>query len=108
MENDKTEQVLTELAASKRNIPAIRRKEDGFSRMDVVNAFNNAFQMIGGVPRLALWANENPDKFYPLYTKLMPSTAVNISAEGNTIIIEHAIPATPLDVHPGQDGPRAD
>jgi hypothetical protein len=38
-------------------------------------AFQQAFELIGGVPRLALWADRNPDKFYPLYSKLVPQTA---------------------------------
>jgi len=38
-------------------------------------AFQQAFDMIGGVPRLALWADQNPTKFYTLYSKLVPSTA---------------------------------
>ena len=78
-------------------IPRARRKKDGFNRMDVVNAFQNAFQMMGGVPRLALWANQNPDKFYPLYARLMPSTSINITSEGQKLIIEHAVPMSPLD-----------
>lgn len=38
-------------------------------------AFQQAFEMIGGVPRLALWADQNPTKFYTLYSKLVPATA---------------------------------
>jgi hypothetical protein len=44
-------------------------------RADVVSAFNTAFQMIGGIPRLALWADENPSEFYKLYARLLPSAA---------------------------------
>jgi hypothetical protein len=71
---------------------------DGFSRTDVVNAFQDAFRMIGGVQRMALWANANPDKFYPLYTKLLPSTAIQIG-DNSVVTIQHAIPPGPLDVH---------
>ena len=74
-----------------------RRKREGFNRMDVVNAFQNAFEIMGGVPRLALWANANPDKFYPLYARLMPSTSINITNEGNKLVIEHSVPSSPLD-----------
>lgn len=86
-----------EIIEAQEKIPRARRKKDGFNRMDVVNAFHNAFQMIGGVPRLALWANQNPDKFYPLYSRLMPSTSINITSEGNKLVIEHSVPASPLD-----------
>lgn len=64
-----------------------------------MNAFQRAFTMIGGVQRLALWANANPDKFYPLYAKLMPSTSINIG-DNAVIQVVHAIPPTPLDQHP--------
>lgn len=86
-----------EVIEAQDRLPRARRKKDGFNRMDVVNAFNNAFQMMGGVSRLALWANQNPDKFYPLYARLMPSTSINIQSEGNKLVIEHAVPASPLD-----------
>jgi hypothetical protein len=75
------------------------KKTDGFSRTDVVNAFQDAFRMIGGVQRMALWANANPDKFYPLYTKLLPSTAIQIG-DNAQVIIQHAIPKGALDEHP--------
>jgi hypothetical protein len=73
--------------------------QDGFSRSDVINAFRDAFQVIGGTTRLALWANANPDKFFPLYAKLLPSTSFNFGDTGQQVII-HAIPPTALDAHP--------
>lgn len=92
-ENEKTFEIIE----AQDKLPRARRKRDGFNRMDVVNAFQNAFQMMGGVPRLALWANQNPDKFYPLYARLMPSTSINITSEGNKLVIEHTVPSSPLD-----------
>ena len=80
-------------------VPAVTRKRDGFTRQEVVDAFARAFEMIGGVQRMALWANQNPDKFYPLYSKLLPSTAINIGNAGLVTII-HALAPTPLDEHP--------
>jgi len=47
-----------------------------FSRSEVVNSFHTAFEMIGGIPRLALWANENPGEFYKLFGKLLPSASI--------------------------------
>jgi hypothetical protein len=90
--------VLDSLAEGKTKIPALTRNKDGFSRSDVANAFQNAFVMIGGVSRLALWANKNPDKFYPLYSRLMPSTSINFG-DNTQVIIEHAIPPGDLDNH---------
>lgn len=83
----------------KKSLPSFSKKEDGFSRQDVVNSFQDAFRMIGGVQRMALWANANPDKFYPLYSKLLPSTAINIG-DNAQVIIQHAIPRGQLDEHP--------
>lgn len=53
-------------------------KTDRFTRSDVVNAFTTAFEQIGGITRLALWANENEGDFYKLYSKLLPSTSLNL------------------------------
>ena len=80
-------------------LPSLKRKVDGFSRADVVSAFQHAFLMIGGVPRMALWANAHPDKFYPLYAKLLPSTSLHIG-DNAQVIIQHAVPPGPLDEHP--------
>jgi hypothetical protein len=82
-------------------IPKTTKRVDGFSRQDVVNAFQHAFTMIGGVQRLALWANANPDKFFPLYAKLMPSTSINFGDNASVQVI-HAIAPTALDRHPAQ------
>lgn len=38
------------------------------------DAFQQAFDLIGGVPRLALWADKNPTAFFALYSKLIPSS----------------------------------
>lgn len=90
MDEDKAFEVIQEAPT-----PRFKRRVDGFSRMDVVSAFQQAFDLIGGTTRLTLWANQNPDKFYPLYAKLMPSTAINFNADGNQLIVEHSFPAPP-------------
>ena len=38
------------------------------------DAFQSAFDLIGGIPRLALWADKNPSAFFALYSKLIPAT----------------------------------
>jgi hypothetical protein len=38
------------------------------------DAFQQAFDLIGGIPRLALWADKNPTAFFSLYSKLIPAT----------------------------------
>lgn len=68
------------------NIP----RSPKFSRSDVVAAFASAFEMIGGTPRLALWANENPTEFYRLFGKLLPSaTQTEVMVSGSATDIRH-------------------
>lgn len=55
-------------------------------------AFQQAFEMIGGVPRLALWADQNPTKFYALYSKLVPSSAEIVEKKDITVTIKWATP----------------
>ncbi len=80
----------------------ISPKRDGFTRQDVVNAIMNTFELIGGQTRFAIWADSNPDKFYSLYSKLLPSTTVNIGI-GQDRVIRHAIPRGKLDEFPEAD-----
>lgn len=35
-------------------------------------ALEAAFDKVGGIDRLAQWADENPSEFYKLYAKLLP------------------------------------
>lgn len=99
MDDKKTFEIIEAEVSRPRPLRGLDRRTDGFNRMDVVNAFQDAFLMIGGISRLALWANANPDKFYPLYSKLMPSTAITIG-DNSQVIIQHAVPPGPLDEHP--------
>jgi hypothetical protein len=48
--------------------------------------FQHAFELIGGIPRLAFWAHANPDKFFALYSKLIPAQVTG--ADGGAIKIE--------------------
>ena len=75
-----------------RGIPKI----PGLDRKRVMQAFQDSFELIGGVPRLALWANEHPKEFYQLYAKLMPSTSLNMIQQNNTVI-KHVLPRSALD-----------
>ena len=91
-----------EVIQAQDKLPAVRRRKDGFNRSDVVGAFQQAFEVIGGVNRLTLWANQNPKEFYQLYSKLMPATSYNFN-EGTLRTIHHALPPTALDMHPGSE-----
>ena len=78
------------------NVSRIPRNQN-FSRRDVVNAFQDAFEMIGGTTRLAQWANEDPSQFFKLYARLLPSQASSALGESNTMIVKHVLPRTALD-----------
>ena len=55
-------------------------------------AFQQAVDMIGGVPRLALWADQNPTKFYVLYSKLVPATAQVETTSDITVTVKYSNP----------------
>lgn len=40
-------------------------------RKRVEKAFLTAFELIGGVPRLVLWADQNPTEFFKLYGRMI-------------------------------------
>jgi hypothetical protein len=64
-------------------------------RERVANAFHDAFDLIGGVPRLAWWAHHDPGEFYKLYAKLLP-TQVKAEFDGKLEIV-CAVRPTALD-----------
>lgn len=61
-----------------------------------LNATHDAFDLIGGVPRLAHWAHHNPGEFF---TKIWGKTLQSASQveHSGEITIRTAIPRTPLD-----------
>jgi hypothetical protein len=70
------------------------RKRD---RESVSTAIHAAFELAGGVPAFLQWGMENPDKFYPLYTKLAQSNT-ETAVGGTTINFVSAIPQSTLDL----------
>ena len=91
------EETLAQLANSPGATVRIPRSPDT-KRTRVINAFHDAFQLTGGTPRLALWADENPTEFYRLYAKLLPKqieTEQNVDA---TLRIHHILPRGKLDL----------
>lgn len=62
------QEILRRVAESPRNYSVPRR----VSRKHLESAFLTSFELIGGVPRLALWADQNPTQFYQLISKLFP------------------------------------
>ena len=90
---EKTMAKLCEPQTTRLQIPV--NKE--FSRKDVVSAFVNAFELIGGTPRLALWAHNNEGDFFKLYSRLLPSQASSALGEANELVIRHVLPRGKLD-----------
>ena len=89
---DKTMQALS-TPNTRLAIPSNRE----FNRKQVVTAFSNAFELIGGVPRLALWADANPSDFFKLYSRLLPSQSSSALGESNELVIKHVLPRGRLD-----------
>ncbi len=93
------EENLANLAESGNGVSRIPvpRKNGAPSRKQVVAAFQDAFELIGGTPRLAIWANEHPTDFFKLYARLMPSSAsVQLDHTGE-ITVHHVLPRSKLD-----------
>jgi len=97
-------QALTELATSGNGVSRISVPRE-LQRKKVVNAFQDAFELIGGVPRLAHWADQSPSAFYKLYARLLPTTAQQQLEHSGEIIIKHVLPRGPLDTDDGT-GPK--
>lgn len=50
-------------------------------------AFEQAFDSIGGVKRLAEWAEKNPGDFYRIYGKLIPQPREHSGTDGQPLAI---------------------
>ena len=66
------EEVLNELANAPR-VPAILRSRNAKDQI------RHAFDLIGGIPRLAHWAHANPGDFYKIWARTIPS---QVTGEG--------------------------
>lgn len=87
------EQTLSQAAEEYPKVERILKKE--FNRREVVEAFRDAFELIGGVTRLAVWANQNPTEFYRLYAKLLPKETEHTGQ--SELVIKHVLPPSKLD-----------
>lgn len=75
----------------------ILKDSKDFTRKDVVQAFQQAFELIGGPIGLAAWASQNRSQFYKLYAKLLPSQASSALGETTEVVVKHVLPRTELD-----------
>ena len=95
MDMETTFEWMAKRRAQRLSVP----RSQAFSRTEVMHAFQEAFELIGGVPRLAMWGHNNETEFYRLYSKLFPNQVtgkVQHAGEIKMNIIS-AIPKTDLD-----------
>lgn len=67
------------------------------SRKEVEQTFLETFDLVGGVPRLAVWANNpaNYGEFLKLYAKMIPKEVAEEA--GQTFIYESNVPPSALN-----------
>lgn len=65
------------------------------NREEIANAFLVSFELIGGVPRLALWADEHPSEFFKIFGRLLPKEV--LTTHDGVVTIKHAIQPSKLD-----------
>lgn len=92
---------LNDIANAPKKVLKFSRAEK-VTRQDVVNAFTNAFQMIGGVDRLALWADSNPGDFFKIFGKLLPPSSADILDGNREFVVRHILPPPQMDTSPRQ------
>lgn len=73
------------------------------STRKVNNAIDEAFELIGGIPRFAVWAHNNQDAFYKMWAKTAPRK-LDIDANHTVQFLKPSVAASPLD----QDFTEAD
>lgn len=88
-------ETFKELAETGKSLTRLPTKK--FDRQKVLEAIQEAFDLIGGVPRFAFWAHHNPTEFYKLYGKTIPAASqIDLMAKMN-VSIRPALPRSPLD-----------
>jgi len=85
---------FTALAESGKSLTRLPRRQ--VDRQKVLEAIHEAFVLIGGVPRFAMWAHQNPDSFYKLWAKTAPN-ALQVSGQLAHQFIKPSLPPSPLD-----------
>lgn len=96
----------SDVASECRELSGLAESGNGLSRISVprelkrnrvVNAFTDAFELIGGVARLAHWADSHPTDFFKLYARLLPAEASKKITHDGGVVIKHVLPRGPLD-----------
>lgn len=91
-------ETLTEMANSGKSM--LRLPKRPFERQRVLQAIDEAFELIGGVPALAYWGAHNRTEFYKLWGKTIPqSNVLDVMGKMEHHILP-ALPPSPLDELP--------
>lgn len=70
------------------------------NRRRVVSAFMDAFELVGGIPRLVTFASSNDENyatFLKLYARLLPSQSDATLDASTEKVIKHILPRSKLD-----------
>lgn len=89
-------QGLTRIAESGNGVSRIRVPR-ALDRNYMKTVFMDAFELIGGVPRLAHWGDQNPGEFFKLFARMLPSAMQQQLEHSGEIIVKHVLPRGPLD-----------
>lgn len=93
--SEQMDEVLSDISRKCRAVTQAPRRK--FEREKFLSALDEAFELIGGVPRLALWADQNPTEFFRLYGKTIPqANLLDIQGKMSMQILP-ALPRSPLD-----------
>jgi hypothetical protein len=96
--SEQMHQVLSEQATKANAVLVAPRRK--FERQRFLDAMAEAFEVIGGVPRLAMWADSNLTEFYKLMGKTIPQANL-LELQGKMQMqILPAMPPSPLDDEP--------
>ena len=66
------------------------------SKEFIGNSFHAAFELIGGVPALIVWAEQNPGEFFKLYAKMLPELDRG-NVQGTQVVVHTHIGKSALD-----------
>lgn len=67
------------------------------TRKEVEANFLEVFELVGGVPRLALWANDNYGEFVKVMAKLLPK--VELTSDQGAMIYQSLVPQSQLNTN---------
>jgi hypothetical protein len=89
---------LQELAAEPTDaqirLPA-RTNGKRVNREEIAHALVTSFELVGGVPRLAYWADANYGEFMKIFGRLLPKES--IQTHNGEVKLVHAVPPSKLD-----------